>query len=296
MADANANLIIPVYLNQRLVFDLIAMLQDGISTVTRVSSSDDVKSADKQRYGASFGLANALSSLLKIDVSGERTKGSEAATQTRLDTERVHTPSSLFQKLRGILSEKGALTKVTAEYKPVPGDMVEFSTALKRNPLIQTMDTLVKLMELATAFADGPQKNQSKKDQQKEAVKIKAQIETFMEGLKAGETIDVVSDSSEWKYKAVITLEQEYLNDPTMSDLVDGQFKVVGKVTRVIPDSNQSVSLLRKTSLSVLPSQTLKAIFDQISQAAASGDFQLPKIECEIPGPVIQLIPIAIFA
>ena len=30
------DLIIPVYLNQRVVFDLVAMLQDGIATVTKV--------------------------------------------------------------------------------------------------------------------------------------------------------------------------------------------------------------------------------------------------------------------
>ena len=34
-------MIIPAYLNQRIVFDLIAMLQDGLSTVTRITSIDN---------------------------------------------------------------------------------------------------------------------------------------------------------------------------------------------------------------------------------------------------------------
>ena len=32
-------LIVPVYLNQKLVFDLLAMLQDGISTVKAINST-----------------------------------------------------------------------------------------------------------------------------------------------------------------------------------------------------------------------------------------------------------------
>lgn len=292
--EASLDLIIPVYLNQRIVFDLIAMLQDGISTVTRVNSSEAVKSGDEQRYGATFGLANALSSLLKIDVSGERTKTNEGATHTRVSNERVHTPSSLFQKLRTILREKGALKIATPQYTPTSGDIIEFSSALTRNPLIQTMDTFGKLLDMATAFSDDQQKG--KKGQQSEATKLKSQMDKFTESLKAGETIDMVSDTSAWKYKAVVTLEEEYLNDPTMSDLVDGQFHVVGKVTRVISDSEHSINLLRKTSISALNKQLLETAFAQFSQVASSGSIEIPKIEWEIRGPVIQVIPIAIFA
>jgi hypothetical protein len=39
MSNKINNLIIPAYLNQRIVFDLIAMLQDGLSTVTRITST-----------------------------------------------------------------------------------------------------------------------------------------------------------------------------------------------------------------------------------------------------------------
>ena len=37
-------LIVPVYLNQRLVFDLLAMLQGGISTVTAINKTENVNS------------------------------------------------------------------------------------------------------------------------------------------------------------------------------------------------------------------------------------------------------------
>ncbi len=107
------DLIIAVYLNQRIVFDLIAILQDGMSTVTRISSSEETKKSDTQRYGAAFGLSQALSSLLKIDVSGNREKSREGSTGLQKSEERVHTPSSLFQKLRSILASDNKIEVVT---------------------------------------------------------------------------------------------------------------------------------------------------------------------------------------
>ena len=77
MSNKIDNLIIPAYLNQRIVFDLIAMLQDGLSTVTRITSVDSTADKDRKLYGAAFGLNQALSSLLKIDVSGRRTFNKE---------------------------------------------------------------------------------------------------------------------------------------------------------------------------------------------------------------------------
>ena len=72
---ASSDLVIPVYLNQRIVFDLISMLQDGISTVSRVTTVEETSSKDERKYGASFGLSQAFSSLLKISVGGKRELG-----------------------------------------------------------------------------------------------------------------------------------------------------------------------------------------------------------------------------
>jgi len=290
-----SDLIIAVYLNQRIVFDLIAILQDGMSTVTRISSSEESKDADTQRYGAAFGLSQALSSLLKIDVSGDRAKSKEGTSGVQRSEERVHTPSSLFQKLRSTLISENKIEIVNAEYKPEPGDIVEFSTSLRRNPLIQVMDTFSQLFDMAVAFNDQPQKS-GQKNRPNEMAKIKSQISSFSEMLKAGDTIDIVSDKLACGHRAVITLDEEYLNDPTMADLVEGQFKVVGKVIRVINNSEGSVNLLRKGAVGAMNKQLLETTFAHFTVAAVTANVDLPSIEWEIRGPVIQVIPIAIFA
>lgn len=288
-------LIIAVYLNQRIVFDLIAILQDGMSTVTRINSSEETKNSDTQRYGAAFGLSQALSSLLKIDVSGDRAKSKEGSAGIQKSEERVHTPSSLFQKLRSKLLEENKIQVVDSQYKPEPGDIVEFSTSLRRNPLIQVMDTFGQLFDMALAFDPQPQKG-AHKNKPNEMTKLKSQIALFSEMLKAGDTVDIVSDNLECGHRAVITLDEEYLNDPTMADLVDGQFQVVGKVIRVIDDSDDSVNLLRKGAVGSMNKQVLETAFAHFNSAAVTASVDVPSIEWEIHGPVIQIIPIAIFA
>lgn len=292
----NNELIIPVYLNQRIVFDLIAMLQDGMSTVTRVNSTEESKSANVGRYGSSFGLSQALSSLLKIDIQGDRTKTTEGSTGIQKTEERVHTPSSLFHKLRSILKKENKIISVDSSYKPTPGDIVEFATSLRRNPVVQVMDTLVGLMDMAIAFEDQPQKKHGKQPQSTDLIKLKAQMEKVAENVKAGDTIDIVSDMLKCGYKAVSTLEIEFLNDPTMSDLVDGHFSVVGKIIRVIPDSSGSVNLLRKASIGAMGKAKLIEAFSHFSVLGTAGDMEVPEIKWEIEGPVLQILPVAIFA
>jgi hypothetical protein len=134
------------------------------------------------------------------------------------------------------------------------------------------------------------------KNKPNEFTKMKGQIASFSEMLKAGDTVDIVSDELPCGHRAVITLDTEYLNDPTMADLVDGHFQVVGKVIRVINDSTGSVSLLRKGAVGAMNEQVLEGVFAQFGVALTAGNMNLPPIEWRISGPLIQVIPIAIFA
>lgn len=300
----SSELIIPVYLNQRVVFDLIAMLRGGISTVTRISSSEENKEVDNRRYGSAFGLSQAFSSLLKIDVSGDRLKASEEKAGTQKSEERVHTPASLFQQLRSTLKTEKKIIVIDSTYVPSSGQIIEFSASLRRNPMIQTMNIFTELVDMAVAFGDEEKadssknsgKNRNRRDSPNNSEKGRKRVQKILELLKTGDTIDILSDNLDCGYKAVITLEEEYLNDPTMADLVDGQFKVVGKITRAISDSEDSVSLLRKAAIGVMSNEVLSEEFSRWSSLAASIKVKIPRIEWEVQGPAIQVIPIAIFA
>ncbi len=292
-------LIVPVYLNQRLVFDLLAMLQGGISTITSFSRTESAGSADTEKIKASFGLSQVLSSLLKVDLSGEKENKASKKQVDSISEQRVHTPASLFFKLRTMLLEREILRIIDGESAPIPGDIIEFEASLRRNPIVETLESLSEMLGIAMVFEETPKqsaKAKGKQGQVPDHKKIKSQMEAFCNNLRAGNTIDLTAAGLKNEYSAVITLETVFLNDATMSDVVDGKFQVAGKVIRAITDNSESISLIRKTALSKLPMGTLSEAFGGVSALATEQGFDIPDLTWEIKGPAIQVIPIAIYA
>jgi hypothetical protein len=291
-----SELIIPVYLNQRIVFDMLAMLEGGISHVTRVAYSEKNQEADKRRYGAEFGLSKALSSLLSINVSGNRKKATKSNSSVEKDEERVHTPASLFYRLRKQLADDSTIKVVSSDYCPQIHDLVEFSASMKKNPLIQTMESFISLMEMAFVLTDeGTGNRNTQKQKKRENDRTLQQMRVFLDEIKSGDTIDIIAEAIPGAYKAVVTLESEYLNDPTMADLVDGKFSVVGKVIRTIEAEKGTISLIRKSALAMMPKSILDGMMVGLQQLSDE-DFNLPDLQLELAGPAFQILPIAIFA
>lgn len=287
------DLVIPVYLNQRVVFDLVAVLEGGISSITQVSQTNSQATGQSSQIGASFGVSNVLSSLLKIDLSGKRDQTSKDTSLTTTTEDRIHTPVSLFIALRSILNEKKYLKHIDNGADIAPGDLIEFSSVLKRNPLVETLDSFIEIIDMMKAFEGKPQKGKNKKDD--EMSTVKNQMSTLLSSLKSGDTMDLTTPSLPSSHRAVISIETQNLNDPTMSDLVDGTFRVVGKVTRSVNEGEGSISLNRKSAFNRLPSSALEQ-FKIAFQAPALREMHLPELEWEIKGPAIQVLPIAIFA
>lgn len=282
------NLIIPVYLNQKLVFDLLAMLQDGISTVKTISENNSGSSTINASASGSFGLHKAISSLFSIDFSGNIDGKENSTSQKSVSTERLHTPASLFYELRNILKSKNVLKKIDSQKPPVAGDFIEFEGYLTRNPIIETLDTLLEIMSIGQAFSNNKENKQHSKTIQ--------QIKGLNDKVKAGNTVDLISVVNNTKNSIVLTAEIDFLNDPLMADLVDGKFKVLGKVIKNVKDDSSSINLLRKTVLSKMPKEILYDVLHQFDQMEADGGFQIPEAKHEVHGPALHILPIAIFS
>ena len=300
-----SSLIVPVYLNQRIVFDLIAIIEDGIATVTRLTSVEERNDQHSRELDGTFGLSEAFSSLLKISIGGKRSEGSESGSSATRNEERIHTPTSLLFKLLESLRSSGDLLNVNADYKPKPGQIIEFTTSLQRNPLLRTLDSFDGLAELWYSFAE-PEQTKKKGSKQRQGAasndeemsrpvikRLREQMSTFAAGVRAGDTVDIVSGDIGNGFGAVLPLHQDFLNDPTMSDLVEGEFSVLGKVVRVIETGDSGINLLRKSSLSAISEETLLPILSNFENIEG---FNFPKLELEISGPVLQVIPIAVYA
>ncbi len=286
------DLIIPVYLNQRIVFDLVAMLRHGIATVTRVMDTDMDSSSKSGDVGATFGLNKALASLLRIDLSGKASTSKTHEGERVLSEERVHTPASLFFTVRELLLEKSLLVQDSSGFTPRAGEFIEFQAVLNRNPIIETMDAMRQIMEIGNLFSDP--KKQFKKGET-DTRKLAKQIEDFAEKLRAGDTLDLITPPLECTFRCIATLEVQYLNDPHLSDLVDGTFRVLGKVIRVVHEGEGSVSLIRKSALSRMPKSTLVSAFAGFERLTKTQGFSFPELSWEIEGPVMLVLPVAIF-
>lgn len=176
------DLIIPVYLNQRIVFDLVAMLQGGIAAVTQVSQMQKISETTSAEGSGTFGLSKALSSLLRIDFSGKATGKTGGESKSTSSEERIHTPASMFIHLRALLREQGGLIQESQNMKPFAGNIIEFSAILKRNPLLEMFDWLIEGLELFKPFADPKSKGKQDADIQK----MKKNMEYFVSTLKSG--------------------------------------------------------------------------------------------------------------
>lgn len=298
--------IVPVYLNQKIVFDLLAMLQDGISTVTTVVQTTTDSATDQQQVSAGFGLGAALSTLVRVGWSGGTSSRDIAEESTTSSEARVYTPASLFFQLRNLLKEKGYVSSNTQSL-PQPGDFFEFEGFLNRNPVIETLDSFYEFGEFVTGFGDSssnthPRRKKPKQQQQgrrntgSDDERVLRELRRVRESITKANTMDLVVRNVNGNLSVVITLEVGFLNDPRLSDLVDGRFKVLGKVINAIEDDSDSISLLRDTTLNMVA----RPFFDSFSliseQLKGQQELDIPDLHWKVEGPAIHILPIAIFA
>ena len=298
--------IVPVYLNQKIVFDLLAMLQDGISTVTTVIQTTTDSATEQQQVSAGFGLGAALSTLVKVGLSGDMSSRNISEDSTHKSEARVYTPASLFFQLRNLLNERGYISS-NPQNLPQPGDFFEFEGSLNRNPVIEMLDSFYEIGEFATGRRGNssntqPRRKKPKPQQQgrrnpeSDDERVLREIKELRDSITKANTMDLVVKNVGGGLSVVITLEVGFLNDPRLSDLVDGQFRVLGKVINTIEDNSDSISLLRDTILNKIPRSALDNFSLIPDQLKGQEGFELPDFHWKVEGPAIHILPIAIFA
>lgn len=317
-----ADLCVPIYLNQKIVFDVLAVLEDGFTQLSTIRSSASETESAGSKIGGSVGASNVFA-FLGISLGGTRDKQKGSQGQTEKAVEKVHAPTSLFSKLRFLLDERSLIERV-AEIDEVEhlksGQFVEFRAILRKNPLFDYIDVFSRLLEVANQFSEQQAQQQvhhqssnrgggSKKrknaqarqpkteEQSGESQVLQQQLEVMRTALTQSNTLEIIGEMLEAQgANAVLSTNLDYFNDKDASEIIDGEFLVLGKVVRVVESSSdESINLLRKTNFGRLSN----AMFDELGEAFADTEeagIELPEFVTEIAGPSIQIIPIAIFA
>ena len=80
-----------------------------------------------------------------------------------------------------------------------------------------------------------------------------------------------------------------------MNEIIDGNYKVLGKITNIIKSKeDEGINLLRNTSLSLMKESLLKEVMTSLTE---SPDFNIDSsnVNTVIGYPALQIIPIAIY-
>lgn len=273
----NRKLSIPIYLNQKIVFDLLTIIEQGFSKIQKVNINTTEPNESKSNENISF-----LSVALNEKVSDSK----------------IFTPSSLFSKLRDELINRQFLKIINESYninKLETGDFVEFTALLRKNPLLETLEGFVELMEVSSLF-DKTENLANSKGKKKEPDQL-VEIKKFISKINQTNTLDLLGKINHdiKDIQAVVPVEIECFTNKTPADLIDGHFTVLGKIIKSIDiSSDESINLLRGTSLGLIPKNHKEELVKQFSQVKTMG-FQLPEMVTEVKGPALQIIPIAIY-
>jgi hypothetical protein len=300
-----SDLCVPIYLNQQVVFDLLAILEDGFSHLSSIKASSTGIESQKSNIGAS--LSGRVLEIVGISLRGDRTREKGEQDQVEISKEKMHTPSSLFSKLRKDLDKRELITRINnieEINKLNSGQFVELHAILKRPSLVDTIEGFKRLMELVLLFPDKENEQKKvgkgKKEESQKNVNqdiLFRQIDGMLKALTQSNSIELIGELTELQEgRVVLNAELTYFNNKTATEAIDGEFYVLGKVIRVIkPNSKGTINLLRNTSFRQIDIN----IFNQFAEAlegAGNSGLIFPEIVTEIKAPAIQILPIAIFA
>ncbi|MCA9829284.1 MAG: hypothetical protein R3B97_05840 [Dehalococcoidia bacterium] len=290
---------VPIYLNQRTVFDLLAIFEDGLIQVERLESVSGAGGFSEQmgELGARAGL-----SFFGVRLRGDARHRSDSNQSLTTTSELVHTPTSLCARLIGYLREGSLLTNLAADGPlPSPGDFVEFAGELRVNPLSETLKAIGFVLDAISVFQNTSGrstpggKRQTVASQSLDFREIKRQLAAIQQLTDAPTTIDLIGAVLPVRTTtALITTEPEFFVDRSMSAVLDGTFRVVGKVTKVAADDDAKLSMARGSALSRTGSPKLTEMLEGVIGALEQFGPAEP-LRVEISAPAVQVIPLAIF-
>ena len=279
-------LTIPIYLNTKIVFDMLATIEDGFADVKNVQTSKNKNQVNDVE--TNIGAKN-LFAFLNIGVRGNH-KGTSNNGETIIE-KRTHTPVSLFQQLKEQLEDAKFINRDINNLNI--GDFVEVQGTLKNNPVIDMLSGFKEIITLVNLFTDNkPKSNKNRKEDVLTDKRLNTQIDGLIKGLQADGKKDIICEAD--KINIILPTDENYFLNNNMSEVTDGNYKILGKVIKVCMDDGE-ISLLRNTVFSKLQLDKMKEFEEFFSDPSLTQFVGEGGIKTVISAPVIMVIPIAIY-
>lgn len=282
----NLTIPLPVYLDYQVVFDVLAILEDGLSQFQEVKTvySDSSEKTNDSKAGAKVKIPLGFLSMGSgADYEHGSTKGSKNSQE--VSDKKIHTSVSLFAKMRTLLQTRD-LVKDDLNSSEV-GDFIEFQSGFQKIEIVRVMDTLTQAVELGNKFSDQGKKTKLPK----EIRSMQEVIDPIAQGL--------LNCVTEGDTRYLLELDKEALQQFDMERLLRGEYKVFGKVIR---KEEESFNIFESTDLALMKPEALNELlsgaFSEVVQKGGEVEklFDVPeKVPIILEGEVVIVKPIAIF-
>lgn len=281
------DLVVAVYLDTNVLLDLLATVEGGFTLVERVTSGQTGAEAS-ERSGSTEFAAPSIFNMFRLGFTGKLGKSRTRGTSESTETDRTHTYGSLLHRLRSYLMDEGLVTALdgggTANVQV--GSFIEFTGVVRANPFTATFERLLRMLsfaDVAIAMEAPPQppaqlpgkgRGQNQPKQRPQANPQIAQLNAIREfihqlttDVEREGTSTIVFENVGHGYKAVATIFEDFLRDRSMAELLNRQFRVLGKAARHLPaNSTEGVDLLASTGIAGFPPEIVESMTDAISE------------------------------
>lgn len=310
----------PIYLDEPMMTSFLAHLEGGVARGESITTS--AKGA-VERSKTLSAAAKARLWVIDADASGEGASKKSAEDSTEVSLERNHTSASLFNLLYEYLSDDGLLNQVSnsSDLGDIePGYMVEIAGRYKGNAFEDTIDAAAAFIPYIESMQapEGPvvpdppersrssnpdKRNRDNRQNQLAAATDASQLASSKNEMAAGMRLarllvedalkspvrDLVIQTA-GELPVVLTVSGDIYKPRVKELLRDGDFRVVGKVTRVFQQGDV-VRLARRSVLGALGAEVAEGIVGAVLLAgiAQAG------VSVSVPGPSLQVLPMAIF-
>lgn len=265
---------------------MLATIEDGFADVKNVQTSKNKNQVNDVETNIG---TNNLFAFLNIGVRGNH-KGTLDNGETIIE-ERTHTPVSLFQQLKEQLDNAKFINRDINNLNI--GDFVEVQGTLKNNPVIDMLSGFKEIITLANLFTDSkPKNNKNRKENILTDKRLNAQMDGLIKGLQADGKKDIICEAG--KINIILPTDENYFLNNNMSEVTDGNYKILGKVIQICMKSGE-ISLLRNTVFSKLQMDKMNEFQELFSDPSLTQFVGEGGIKTVISAPVIMVIPIAIY-
>ena len=284
-----SDFMLTLYLNQRFVYDILAMQNDGFTEFYEIKNTDGMSGQVDAEANASLGTSNKFS-FISTNIEGNLTSNLSSSNQNEKNYKKTHTPASLFMQAYQYLKQNDKIKELKSVENlnnVISGDFVELKSKIKINTMVELFETMSKLLDITEAFQCF---DSNYVPESSVTYGLKKNINSVMDVINA-ENDRVKYGTCELQDKQlVLKLNKEFFINSDYSEIKNGEFRIIGKVLEVVPE-NQFVFLNRENSIGLYD----ESIFEPVKNAAQNmGNLNIGEFQDKVEGKTCVILPIAI--